>query len=66
MHDRKIDTLNSRGVGLLGGQVTVLNPARRLSAAEARVFAAWLVTVADVADPDGVPFEQVLEAVQNA
>lgn len=59
-----IDTLNRCAVGALGGQISILSPPRRLSPAEARTFAAWLVSVADAVDPDGVPFDQVLEAVR--
>lgn len=60
-----IDVMNRCGVGMLGAQVRILMPTHRMSAAEARVHAAWLVAVAEAIDPDGTPFEEILVAVRN-
>lgn len=68
MADREIDIFNRYLVGAHGGGVVVLNPSLRgfvLTGEDARVFAAWLVAVADGVDPDGAPFDEVLAAVRN-
>lgn len=55
---------NRHGVTHAGPHVRVLNPPRgRLTADEARAFAAWLVVMAERVDPDGTPFSLVLGAV---
>jgi hypothetical protein len=58
------DVVNWQGVGTRAGQVVV--PRHRLSMApwEAMVHAAWLVTIAEVLDPD-LDFEAIREAVRS-
>jgi hypothetical protein len=56
---------NTHGVTHYGNTVRILNPPRgRLTADEAKAYAAWLVLAAERVDPDGVPIEQVLDAVR--
>jgi copper(I)-binding protein len=61
-----IDTTNTQMVTAHGGNVVVLNPRARMTPEGARVFAAWLVVMAEIADSDHeVRFEDYLAAVQN-
>lgn len=62
-----IDVTNKQGVSVMGDQVVVLLPMKRMTALEALTHAAWLVTLAEIAVNGAHPlFEEVLEAVQNA
>jgi len=59
-----IDTTNRHMVSLKGDKVVVLHPPwREMTADEALVFAAWLVTVA--APYTATPFASVLDAVES-
>lgn len=58
-----MDTFNKHMVGVQGDNIVIMNPPREpMSKADALVFAAWIVTLAD--DYDG-GFQKVLEAVHN-
>lgn len=59
----EIDTTNKQLVALRGEIVTVLRPATQMTADEAMVHAAWLVSLAEpFASAD---FKDVLDEVQN-
>jgi len=58
-----IDTGNNQAVGLRGNRIVVLAAKIEMSADEAVLHAAWLVTMAQ--HNATVIFEDVLEAVQN-
>jgi hypothetical protein len=60
-----METFNKFGVGVVGSDVAILMPPRRLSPADAMVFAAWLVVMADIADTSLPPFGDYLNAVQG-
>jgi hypothetical protein len=59
----EINTLNRYAVGKRGKQVVILMPPRELSCDEALVFAAYLVSMAEM-DTE-TKFADVLDAVQN-
>lgn len=57
-----MDTFNKHMVGVQGENIVIMNPPRGpISKADALVFAAWIVTLAD---DDETGFEKALEAVQ--
>jgi hypothetical protein len=58
----QIDTTNRFGVGSRGEAITVLSPPVHMTKAEALVYAAWIVALAD---PLGERFQVALEAVQG-
>lgn len=63
-----IDTANRHVVALgrLGGDhISIRRPPGRLNKQEALVFCAYIVTLAEMLDPQDVTFSQVLRAVQN-
>lgn len=62
----EIDTTNDYLVGAFDGDVLVGLPAiGRIPAGRARRLAAWLAVLADVQDPDGPSFDEVLVAVRS-
>jgi len=58
-----IDTANYQAVGSQGDKVTVLMPKRSMTADEAMVHAAWLVTIAQINST--ITFNEALDAVQR-
>ncbi len=60
-----IETANQQLVGARGDRIFVMGAIHQMTPAEARRHAAWLVIVADVIDPDGTPFDEVLAAVRS-
>ncbi len=63
---QRINTFNRQAVSVqYGNEVVVLVPMVRMSAAEAITHAAWLVAMAQIADPDCPSFGDVLAAVEN-
>jgi hypothetical protein len=61
--DSEIDTFNKHMVGVQGDNIVIMMlPRGPMSKADALVFAAWIVTLAD--DHDG-GFQKVLAAVQS-
>jgi hypothetical protein len=62
-----VSTANKHVVGVRGDKVIVMAPPSQLTAEEALVFAAWLVTMAECVqtDDNAPPFEKYLEAVKN-
>ena len=63
--DLVIDTLNRHCVGGKGGKVVVvMPPTRPLTPAEAKTFAAWLVTMSEAIE-EGRPFSEYLTAVEH-
>jgi hypothetical protein len=56
-----IDTVNHQLVGVLGDEIVVMLPWKRMTKPEALAHAAWLVALADDADE----FDDILAAVQN-
>lgn len=58
-----MDTFNKHFVGVRGDDIVIINPpAGPISKADALVFAAWIVTLAD---DDETGFQKALEAVHN-
>ncbi len=58
-----MDTLNKHYVGVQGDNIVImLPPPGPISKADALVFAAWIVTLAD---DDETGFPKALEAVRN-
>jgi hypothetical protein len=63
-----VDIGNSRLVSLDAGHgtVRVLNPPTHpMTPTDALVFAAWLVTMAEIQAPTGISFERILERVRS-
>lgn len=59
----EIDTANKYLVGKRAGDIVILNPPRReMSKADALMFAAWIVALAE--DKEG-EFQTILDAVQS-
>lgn len=58
-----MDTFNKHMVGVQGDTIIIINPPRApMSKADALVFAAWIVTLAD---DDETKFKEALTAVQT-
>lgn len=55
------NTANQCLVGVQGETIVILRPVQRLTKAEALVFAAYLVAMAD----EDCEFDRILEAVQS-
>jgi len=60
-----MDTTNRQGVGVIGGDVAVVMPRTRMTPDEAMMFAAWLVTMAQMQKPDLPAFVAYINAVQS-
>ena len=56
----EINTGNDQMVGVMGGDIVIMNPKTRMTKEEALRHAAWLVALAF---PDDGEFEAVLDAV---
>lgn len=63
---KKLDTLNRQSVGLQGTEVVILLPRNRMTADEAMMFAAYLITMAQMADSKLPSFVEYVRAVQSA
>jgi hypothetical protein len=61
-----METFNKFGVGLAGADVVILMPPRRLSPADAVMFAAWLVTMAKIADAKAPGILECVAAVEES
>jgi len=59
----QIDTANYQAVGSQGDKVSVLMPKRSMTADEAMVHAAWLVTIAQINST--ITFDEAIDAVQR-
>jgi hypothetical protein len=60
-----MDTFNKHMVGVQGDNILIMNPPRGpMSKADALVFAAWIVTLADYSE-DEKDFRNALEAVRG-
>lgn len=71
MSDEKIKASNQFGVALQGRALGILMPPRRqLTRPEAMEFAAWIVVMAEVGEPDGEyqgpSFGRLLRAVEDS
>jgi hypothetical protein len=60
-----VETFNEFAVSVQGGNVVILMSPRCLTGEQAMRFAAWLVTMADIADTSLPPFGEYLNAVQS-
>ena len=56
---------NRQMVAMLGEDVVVLAPAKKMTRAEALQHAAWIVALADMSENHGV-FQDVLRAVEES
>jgi hypothetical protein len=65
--EKKIDTGNWCMVTATGSRVYIGRPPRYLDPGEARLLAAWLVVMADTADPScaGPDIHTLIEAVES-
>jgi hypothetical protein len=61
-----METFNKFAVGVAGRDVVIVVPPRRLSPADAMLFAAWLVTMAQIQDSKLEPFDTYLKAVRSS
>jgi hypothetical protein len=60
-----MDTFNKHMVGVHGDNIVIMNPPRMpMSKADALIFAAWIVTLADYSE-DEKDFRNALEAVRS-
>jgi len=59
-----METFNKFAVGVIGGDVAIMMPPRRLTPADAMLFAAWLVVMAQIQNSK-LEFGDYLEAVSN-
>jgi hypothetical protein len=59
-----METFNKFAVGVIGTDVAIMMPPRRLTPDEAMMFAAWIVTMAQIQDAKLPAFVQYVNAVQ--
>lgn len=63
----EIDTINKHLVSTVPGGVIMLSPPRTpLTSMEAKSLAAWLITMAEMNEPESdADFDDILQAIQN-
>lgn len=59
-----LDVTNSQMVALNGDDIVIMRPKVRMTPKEAKVLAAWLVSMS-VESSDEPPFEEYLRAVES-
>jgi len=59
-----MNTLNKFAVGVMGPDVVIVMPPRRLSPHDAMMFAAWLVCMAQISDFKLPAFDEYLKEVR--
>lgn len=60
-----MDTSNKHMVGVMGQEIVIMNPPRRLSKDDALMFAAWIVALAEYEHDGESAFQQCRDAVES-
>lgn len=64
MAETKVDLGNDQGIGVMGDDIVVLMPARKMSKQDALRHAAWIVAIADRSE-NHAEFLALVEAIES-